>query len=1236
MRRRGLLTICLCLAITSFTPACHAYLPTSDPYVDVYFPQGLLGGSTTSDFVVDTPNYTFTYNVARGVATSFKIKNTGFGTQEIYSSTGPGCHAFSAIVGSGSGVWYSSSYDNTGKYVWVRKAGKYLWEVRIEGITLRTSAGVALPNLTITQVFYFWPDKIYSRNWIYASADIPNVQYMQLSSYYSNGIFDRYNCGSGDLNVKTVPYDWMCGSVWVPDQFTFFHSGNPSRGGVTQSAVDKSGLDCWCWCVGRDAGGQATTDRLKSDLWLYNRDWHGGLNYTWPGGYGGARWISTAYYVSPWNSSAAGVNETNCDLYPLSGSSFAASSSTPTGVTYEGFDATMGCYVVKLPFDQECIQETGNVNRLDEFKLHIANDNRNRNIRLQTYRWDESQLDPNYKGFSDLTRGYATTLCDAGKVPTGVPVQHSKKWDGGTNANYTQTYVCLPFSPNEANDVWLRTTYVNWGNKPLVGIPSLDLIDYGSDFGVWLEAHIGNCETACYTLDDKYFPIAQDIRAHQVGVPEWCSTFARASGIALTRPNSYWKRQAAGMRWDSVGPCLAQLTWNEQPFGGTSTSKTTATCYLIPSASRTRLFYKFHTDFTETITFSNIKRDLVIFSLNDPDGGDNPDLASQRTNTVSYLNSSGTIATQAVDHSTNHYIPAVPALPLYASKPFVTAHDVADASVMCHDGFVVHSFSAKIDGATYGMGNLSAMIYAMTNGKSNLLLTPNVPKTRVKSGDYIDAVIEVLLWEPAGGATAAIETERLYNPATVSSVYTGTNDATSFFPCVTASGNVADFAVTGGVGYSVIRAKGFRTKRPMLWEYIGNRWTVVNQQVSGADGWQVDYVPSNGTYTFTFAVPVVAGSGAHRYKVTNPTVAGDVNEDGKTDIIEFSPTEGKWRVLGWPDPYATFGANGYLPSIGDYDGDHRADVAAYYVANPGGWQVKWTSDGQRHDINWGGWDCRIPACLDVDGNGIINVGEWIPTNVDPFVGQWYASGVPTVAIGVNGDIPVPGDYDGDGKDDYAVYHVSNPGAFQIIWSSDGQRHDINWGGWGGRVPVCADWDGDGATEPGEWVTSTGEWYVYGHMGVFATLGANGDIPILGDYDGDGFADVAVYHPAGASSWLIRYSSDLQRHDVGAYGTTGRIPAMCAVNGLNGLITTHPQPSTLTKTVGQSVTYSVVAQGSGLAYQWYKNGAAIGGATSSTYSKANLQTSDSGAYKCRVTNWNAFQRYSLEAVLTVQP
>jgi hypothetical protein len=57
----------------------------------------------------------------------------------------------------------------------------------------------------------------------------------------------------------------------------------------------------------------------------------------------------------------------------------------------------------------------------------------------------------------------------------------------------------------------------------------------------------------------------------------------------------------------------------------------------------------------------------------------------------------------------------------------------------------------------------------------------------------------------------------------------------------------------------------------------------------------------------------------------------------------------------------------------------------------------------------------------------------------------------------------------------------------------------------------------------------------------------------------------------------------------------------------------------TKTVDESITFSLELIDDNYAYQWYKNNAAIAGATAATYSIAVVKMADAAAYKCRVSN-----------------
>jgi hypothetical protein len=77
-----------------------------------------------------------------------------------------------------------------------------------------------------------------------------------------------------------------------------------------------------------------------------------------------------------------------------------------------------------------------------------------------------------------------------------------------------------------------------------------------------------------------------------------------------------------------------------------------------------------------------------------------------------------------------------------------------------------------------------------------------------------------------------------------------------------------------------------------------------------------------------------------------------------------------------------------------------------------------------------------------------------------------------------------------------------------------------------------------------------------------------------------------------------------------------------------------QPIAATRTVGQSVTFTVAASGSGsLTYQWYLDGIPIAGANALSYTLSAVALTDAGSYTAGVRN-TAGEVLSKPAVLTV--
>ncbi len=104
--------------------------------------------------------------------------------------------------------------------------------------------------------------------------------------------------------------------------------------------------------------------------------------------------------------------------------------------------------------------------------------------------------------------------------------------------------------------------------------------------------------------------------------------------------------------------------------------------------------------------------------------------------------------------------------------------------------------------------------------------------------------------------------------------------------------------------------------------------------------------------------------------------------------------------------------------------------------------------------------------------------------------------------------------------------------------------------------------------------------------------------------------------------------------VTAGNTCGTSPASTLAVTLNAAPAITGAPAGATKTVGQSVTFSVTAIGPGLTYQWRKNTGNLSGATSSSYTISSVLTGDAGSYDCVVAGTCGSPATSQAAVLTV--
>lgn len=123
-----------------------------------------------------------------------------------------------------------------------------------------------------------------------------------------------------------------------------------------------------------------------------------------------------------------------------------------------------------------------------------------------------------------------------------------------------------------------------------------------------------------------------------------------------------------------------------------------------------------------------------------------------------------------------------------------------------------------------------------------------------------------------------------------------------------------------------------------------------------------------------------------------------------------------------------------------------------------------------------------------------------------------------------------------------------------------------------------------------------QWYLNGS----AVAGATGNTFRPNNYPlADGTYTVSV---------IVRDNTPFVRDEAARdqYMTASRAWTV-AVDQNPPVILTHP--ASQTKYVNDRATFSVVAQGEDLTYQWYRNGSAISGATSTSYTTPNLARSD---------------------------
>lgn len=252
-------------------------------------------------------------------------------------------------------------------------------------------------------------------------------------------------------------------------------------------------------------------------------------------------------------------------------------------------------------------------------------------------------------------------------------------------------------------------------------------------------------------------------------------------------------------------------------------------------------------------------------------------------------------------------------------------------------------------------------------------------------------------------------------------------------------------------------------------------------------------------------------------------VVGDFNGDGTDEVAIYN--EGDWFVdingngrWDQDDLYAQLGTSQDRPVTGDWDGDGKDDIGIY--------GPMWPRDPVAIETD--------PGLPDPDNRRMRD-----PKNVPPGMAE-ATDGARTLKLTADGlerqdlidhvfaygdpvDVPIAGDWNGDGIRTIGVFHS---GTWRLDLDGDGRwtRADGEFEfGDKGDVPVIGDWNGDGIEEIG--VFRAGTWILdtNGNREIDATdrvfeMGETGDRPITGDWDGDGIDDPGLYRASPPAAW----------------------------------------------------------------------------------------------------------------------
>ncbi|WP_169979885.1 Calx-beta domain-containing protein [Tautonia rosea] len=476
-------------------------------------------------------------------------------------------------------------------------------------------------------------------------------------------------------------------------------------------------------------------------------------------------------------------------------------------------------------------------------------------------------------------------------------------------------------------------------------------------------------------------------------------------------------------------------------------------------------------------------------------------------------------------------------------------------------------------GARINVGADGGTPEATPTGPVGVLILESGGATAVVAGGPADSYSIVLTAPPTSDVVISLSTDRPLNLSTHQLVFTPANWR------VPRAVNVRRVAPEGTTGDDVV---------------------TIRHTIASAD------TRFDGIAVRNVSVDVVERQPSPIRAANARAIPGDYDGDGITDlaIYTYAPQYGQGRFDIRPsshlfgETYSVFlGFAGGIPVSGDFDGDGITDIAVVQpetdingdlIPDLARWLYIPSSKPPGSEpviIDFGAPGIMDrPAPADYDGDGITDIATFrANSDLTPGAAEWFilgsSAGAFRVAFGAASgvDLPAPGDYDGDGRDDIVTFrpvphrfdeargifgvaqwfvlpsrvndlqYSQRAGAFPVVFGAAGNADQ----------PAPADFDGDGRTDIMAFRSITdlpdaagrSDWFLLQSApndtfytstpppgGRRVTFGNAGDIAAVGDYDGDGRPDAVVFRPEDGN-WIVRSGLDGTQTQQ-AFGTPG--------------------------------------------------------------------------------------------------